>query len=168
MFALFKRRPKITLESVQREYKDFCDGSVRPLGITDDQLSRLDYVTIANRLPEGGVRKEYAKVAIAVLSMLMEKHRPQAETQVLPFPNHTGAVIVTLFVAAGAYSMGGPVDALVAAAVAYWIAAGIADYRHRNAVQKVQAHNESVPMWRETLEHWEREYRQLMDIWLPD
>jgi hypothetical protein len=168
MFALFKRRPKVTLESVQREYKDFCDKSVRPLGITDDQLTRLNYVAIANRLPEGDVRKEYAKVAIGMLSMIMEKHRPQTETQVLPFPKHTGAVIVTLLVAAGAYSAGGPVDALVAAAVAYWIGGGITDYRHENAVRKVQAHNESVPMWRETLEHWEREYRQLMDIWLPD
>ena len=164
---MFKRRPKITLESTQAEYKAFCEKSVRPLGITDDQLSRLDYVDIANRLPEGDARKEYARVAIAVLSMLLEKHRPDAEEQVLPFPRHTGAVIVTLLVAAWIYAAGGPVAALVAAAVSYWIAAGIADHRHENAVRRVQAHNEAAPDWQKTIEDWEEEYRELQEIWLP-
>jgi hypothetical protein len=165
---LFKRRPKVTLESVQREYKDFCEKSVRPLGIiTDDQLNRLDYIAIAQRLPEGDVRKEYARVAVAVLSMTLDKHRPDAEERVLPFPNHTGAVIVTLLIAAWGYAVGGPVAALLAAAVSYWIAAGIADYRHENAVRKVQAHNKAAPQWQTTIEDWEEEYRELQGIWLP-
>jgi hypothetical protein len=166
-FKLFERRTKVTLESVQREYKDLCAKSVLPLGITDSQLSRLDYIDIANRLPEGDVRKEYARVAIGVLSMTLDKHRPDAEEQVLPFPSNTGAVIVTLFVAAAAYSMSGPVTALLAAAVSYWIGAGIAATRHEAALRKVQTHNAAVPQWRETIEEWEQEYRQLQDIWLP-
>ena len=47
------------------------------------------------------------------------------------------------------------------------IGAGIAATRHENAVRKVQARNESVPEWRETLEDWEQECRELQGIWLP-
>lgn len=154
------------LKRAQDAYKAYWREQVGPmLGYEgDDGDDLLSYAEQALRIEDATVRRTYVRLAIHLLNANIEHHRPEAILRPLPTRSPVAPVVGALVVAALAYGSGGPVLALLGAALGYLVGYNMAGSAMKADLQDAEAHNELVPGWKETVETWERAVTALREV----
>ena len=142
------------LEEGRKAFNSFA-ASVLPSGTFNrDTLGHAD---LAQLIDDEVKRREFCRLAIAMLDANIAYYRPEATLRPKPEPNQITAVASALVIAGIAYSLKNAASALIAAGVCYGVIAAMTVSRTRAAQVEVQAHNDSVSDWAETISDWESE-----------
>ncbi len=134
------------------------------LGISEEEKDKLSCAELARRINDPTVRHTHVRLAIEMLNANIADSRPDATLRPLPTRSPVVPVVGALVTAAFAYGIAGPVSALLGAALGYWVGHSIADRSMKMELQEVEAHNEMVPEWKETVEAWERSVAELREL----
>ena len=151
------------LKRAQDAYKAHWREQVGPmLGYEGDESDDLlSYSEQALRIEDAAARRNYVRLAIHLLNANIEHHRPEATLRPLPTRSPVVPVVGALVVAALAYGSGGPVLALLGAALGYLVGYNMAGSAMKADLREVEMHNEMVPDWKRTVEEWEQEVAEL-------
>mgnify|MGYP003374246155 CR=1 FL=1 len=151
------------LKRAQDAYKAYWREQVGPmLGYEGDEGDDFrSYAEQALRIEDATVRLTYVRHSIHLLDANIEHHRYKATLLPLPTRSPVAPVVVALVVAALAYGSGGPVLALLGAALGYLVGYNMAGSTMKAELREVETHNEMVPEWKPTIEEWEQEVAEL-------
>lgn len=152
----------LDLEQARAAYADYVDMAVKPLvKLSAGEVDELGFADMARRIGDPDVREHYRILAIRLLDANIADIRPAATNRVVPEMDNTGIVVWTLIAAAIGSYFGGVAAGLLVAAFWYGAATSVAKDKTRKFEIEVNAHNELVAEWAETMETWERARSEL-------
>ena len=153
------------LDRARHEFNSFVEEHVRhTLGINKDDEDRLTFAEIARRIADTNTRREYARLAVAMLEANVRHHTLDASPISGPERSPVTPVVTALLAAAAGYYAHGPVLALFFAAMGYWVGYNHVSSKVSRLAREVEAHNTEVAEWNETLAGWHRSIVELHTI----
>ncbi|MGF6995523.1 hypothetical protein [Paraburkholderia sp. GAS32] len=151
------------LARARKAFNEYFDANVKPLlGLSEREMERLNFVQVAERIEDSGIRGEYRDRAIKLLEANISFNEPSATPISSQEPNGAFAVASTLFVSALGYRFGsGVFSALLAAAVWYWFVAEYTWRKRQGSQQAAKEHNDQVAEWTKTIQDWKADLLNL-------
>jgi hypothetical protein len=133
-------------------------------GLSPEEEAELGFVAIAKRIADPSVRRKYCGLAVAMLQANIKHYRSEATAQKMPLGSPSWVVASTLVASAIAYGFKGPVAALIAAAVWYWLARETVNQSKTEKTKELEEHNKHAPEWKKTIDEWQEELNELESI----
>jgi|GEM_PF-2584376 hypothetical protein len=133
-------------------------------GLSLEEEKQLSFAGIAKRIADPSVRREYCELAVAMLQANIKHYGSDAAVQAFPIDASSWVVVSTLIASAIAYYFKGPVAALIAAAVWYWLARKIANESKIEKIKEIEERNRHTSEWKQTIEGWQGELKELQSI----
>lgn len=153
------------LKAKRTAFNTFNEDTARfAHGLSPEEEEQLSFSAIAKRIADPSVRREYCGLAVAMLQANIKHYGSDATVQALPIDSSSWVVASTLIASAVAYYFKGPVSALIAAAVWYWLTRETANQSKIEKIKEIEEHNKHTSEWKQTIDGWQEELNELQSI----
>ncbi len=153
------------LTAKQVAFNTFNEEIARPAhGLSTAEEDELSFAAVAQRIADPSVRREYCGLAVAMLNANIKHYGGDATIQTAPLGSPSWVVASTFIASAAAYYFKGPVAALIAAAVWYWLAKDTANRSQTEKTKEIEEHNKHNLEWKQTINGWQKELKELESI----